>query len=94
MSRNRKLFELSDAEINRILFCDDTDRKDALVLDDKDIDFIENNVAEMEANSNTEDISVIIDPPIDAIIMIMLENPQAFIFHNHRRCSLGLHGKQ
>ena len=70
MSRSRKLFELSDAEINRILFCDDSDTEDALVLDDKDIDFIEDDVAEIEGNSNTEDISVIIDSPIDAMIPV------------------------
>ena len=70
MSRSRKLFELSDAEINCILFCNDSDTEDALVLDDEDIDFIENDVAEMKANSNTEDISVIIDPFIDAMIPV------------------------
>ena len=61
---------MSDAEINRILFCDDSDTEDALVLDDEDIDFIEDDVAEMKANSNTEDISVIIDTPIDAMIPV------------------------
>ena len=70
MSRSRKLFELSDTKINRILVYDDSDTEDALVLDDEDIDFIEDDVAEMEANSNTEDISVIIDPPIDAMIPV------------------------
>ena len=70
MSRSRKLFELSDTEINRILFCNDSDTEDALVLDDEDIDFIEDDVAEMEENSNSEDISVIIDPPIDVMIPV------------------------
>ena len=70
MSRSRKLFEFSDAEINRILFCDDSDTENALVLDDENIDFMEDNVAEMEANWNTEHISVIIDPPIDAMIPV------------------------
>ena len=58
MSRSQKLFELSDAEINRILFCDDSDTEDALVIDDEDIDFIEDDVAEMKTISNTVDISI------------------------------------
>ena len=58
MSRSQKLFELSDAEINRILFCDDSDTEDALVIDDEDIDFIEDDVAEMKTISKTVDISI------------------------------------
>ena len=61
---------MSDIEINRILFCNDSDTEDALVLDDEDINFIEDDVAKMEANLNTEDISVIIDSPIDAMIPV------------------------
>ena len=70
MSRSRKQFQLTDAEINRILFCDESDTEDALVLDDEDIDFLEDDVTQMEESSNTEDIMVVIDPPNDAMVPV------------------------
>ena len=48
---------MTDAEINRILFCDETE-------------FLEDDVTQMEASSNTEDINVVIDPPNDAVIPV------------------------
>ena len=66
----QKQFWLTDAEINRILFCDECDTKDALILDDDDIYFLEDNVTQMEANSNTGDINVVIDPSKDAMILV------------------------
>ena len=70
MSRSRKQFQLTDAEINRILFCEESDTEDALVLDDEDIDFLEDDVTQMEESSNTEDIMVVIDPPNDAMVPV------------------------
>ena len=66
----QKQFWLTDAEINRILFCDECDTKDALILDDDDFYFLEDNVTQMEANSNTGDINVVIDPSKDAMILV------------------------
>ena len=68
MSSGRNRFQLNDAEINRILFCDDSNTEDVLVLEDENIDFI----IEMEVNSNTEDIEVIMDPPNDTMVNINL----------------------
>ena len=66
----QKQFWLTDAEINRILFCDESDTEDALILDDDDIYFLEDDVTQMEANSNTGDINVVIDPSKDAMIPV------------------------
>ena len=77
MSSGRNRFQLNDAEINRILFCDDSDTEDVLVLEDENIDFI----VEMEANSNTEDIDVIMDPPNDTMVSVD-EGDAPSNFHN------------
>ena len=63
-------FQLNDAEINRIFFSDDNNKEHVLVLEDEDIDFIEDDIVEMDANSNTEDIDVIMDPPNDTMVPV------------------------
>ena len=66
----QKQFWLTDAEINRILFCNESDTEDALILDDKYIYFLEDDVTQMNANSNTGVINVVIDPSKDAMIPV------------------------
>ena len=61
---------MTDAEINRILFCDESDTENALIPDDEDIYFLEDDVTRLEANSNTGDINVVIDPPNDTMIPV------------------------
>ena len=70
MSRSRKQFWLTDAEINLILFCDESDTEDSLILDDEDINFLDDDATQMEGYSNIGVINVVINLPNDAMIWV------------------------
>ena len=51
MSNNKdKVFHLNAAEVNQILFCDESDTEDALPLDDEDINFLESDMDLLSIN--------------------------------------------
>lgn len=65
-SKNRlRLFEVNENSVNQLLFCNDSDTEDALALDDEDIGFLEDDIAQMNLNANTDDdpVEVYIEPP-------------------------------
>ena len=66
-AQKQKLFQLQDTEIQQILFCDNSDTEDGLELDNEDLQFLEQDVEQIEQNpdigqSNPE---VIIEPALD-----------------------------
>ena len=58
-----KVFEVTDKEVNRILFSDDSDDEEQLLLDDEDLEFLENDFDYVESNDNADKIEVVIQPP-------------------------------
>ena len=61
MSFKKRLFQPSKHELNQILFCDDSNTEDALELDNADIEFLENDVENMQANDSVERMEVVIE---------------------------------
>ena len=57
------VFEVTDKEVNRILFGDDSDEEEQLVLDDEDLEFLKNDFDYVESNDNADKIEVVIQPP-------------------------------
>ena len=48
-NKANKVFEVTDKEVNRILFGDDGDDEEQLLLDDEDLEFLENYLDYVEA---------------------------------------------
>ena len=60
MSKKRnKVFEVTDENINRILFVDDSDAEEDLFLDEEDLNFVQSNV-------EIEKVEVVIEPAASA----------------------------
>ena len=63
-TRNKKLFILTESDINGILFCDTSDTEGELQLDVEDLGFLENDVDDIEKSGhNEEPVEVLIKPP-------------------------------
>ena len=65
MSNNKdKVFHLNAAEVNQILFCDESDTEDALPLDDEDINFLESDMDLLSINRPNAggQMEVVIEP--------------------------------
>ena len=62
-NKANKVFEVTDKEVNRILFGDDSDDEEQLLLDEKDLEFLENDLDCVESNDNVDKIEVVIEPP-------------------------------
>ena len=62
-NKANKVFEVTDKEVNRILFGDDSDDEEQLLLDDEDLEFLENDLDYVESNDNVDKIEVVIEPP-------------------------------
>ena len=62
-NKANKVFEVTDKEVNRILFGDDSDDEEQLLLDDEDLEFLENDFDYVESNDNADKIEVVIRPP-------------------------------
>ena len=58
MSKSTRLFYLKESEVEEILFCDNSDNEDNLILDEEDIQSVEN-----ANHSGDYDAVVVIDPP-------------------------------
>ena len=61
-NKANKVCEVTDIEVNRILFGDDSDNKEQLLLDDADLEFLENDLDYVESNDNVDKIKVVIEP--------------------------------
>ena len=62
-NKANKAFEVTDKEVNRILFGDDSDDKEQLLLDAEDLEFLENDPDCVGSNNNVDKIEVVIEPP-------------------------------
>ena len=62
-NKANKVLEVTDKEVNRILFGDDSDDEEQLLLDDEDLEFLENDCDYVESNDNVDKIGVVIEPP-------------------------------
>ena len=62
-NKANKVFQVTDKEVNRILFDDDSDDEKQLLLDDEDLEFLENYCDYVESNDNVDKIEVVIEPP-------------------------------
>ena len=64
---NTRLCELNEESVNQLLFRDNSDTEDALPLDDEDIGFLEDDLNQMDLNSNNDDdrVEVYIEPQKD-----------------------------
>ena len=49
-AQKQKLFQLQDTEIQQILFCDNSETEDGLELDNEDLQFLEQDVEQIEQN--------------------------------------------
>lgn len=64
MPIRKKLFHLSELEVNQVLFADNSDDEEGLVLDDEDLQFLEQDVEGMQETSEISDtLEVTIEPP-------------------------------
>ena len=84
-AQKQKLFQLQDTEIQQILFCDNSDTEDGLELDNEDLQFLEQDVEQIEQNpdigqSNPE---VIIEPALDPSVSAGFSQNQT-LDSNHR----------
>ena len=61
-NKQKRFFQLSDEKVSQILFCDESDTEDALILDQKDLSFLKNDL-EMLEKSPLDQIEVTIEPP-------------------------------
>ena len=61
MSTKRRLFQLNNTEVNQILFCDDSDTEDVLQLDNKDIRFLESDMATVQEPDSPDQVEVVIE---------------------------------
>ena len=61
-NKQKRFFQLSDEKVSQILFCDESDTEDALILDQKDLSFLKNDI-EMLEESPLDRIKVTIEPP-------------------------------
>ena len=62
-NKANKVFEVTDKEVNRISFGDDSNDKEQLLIDDEDLEFLENDLDYVESNDNVDKIEVVIEPP-------------------------------
>ena len=62
-NKANKVFEVTDKEVNRILFGDDSNDEEQLLLDDENLEFLENDFDYVESNNNVDKIEVVIEPP-------------------------------
>ena len=57
-----RIFQIHDGNVDQILFCDESDTEDALVLDEEDIGFLQEDVEHLEAKNNpNETMEVVIE---------------------------------
>ena len=65
MSTSTRLFYLKESEVEQILFCDNNDNEDNLILDEEDIGFLEEDIQSVENTNHSGDYDavVVIDPP-------------------------------
>ena len=61
-NKQKRFFQLSDEKVSQILFCDESDTEDALILDQEDLSFLKNDIEVLE-ESPLEQIEVTIEPP-------------------------------
>ena len=67
MSKKRnKVFEVTDENINRILFVDDSDAEEDLFLDEEDLNFLEEDINFVQSNVEIEKVEVVIEPAASA----------------------------
>ena len=58
-SKNKlRLFEVNEKSVNQVLFCNDSDTEDALALDDEDLGILEEDLDQLDPNTNNDDDSV------------------------------------
>ena len=62
-NKANKVFEVTDKVVNRILFSDDSDDEEQLLLDDEDLEFLKNDFDYVESKDNADKIEVVIQPP-------------------------------
>ena len=63
---SKRYFQLHDAEIQQLLLCDNSDTEEALVLDEEDLGFLENDVIaveEQKGDVESDPVEVVIEPP-------------------------------
>ena len=65
MSKSTRLFYLKESEVEQILFCDNSNNEDNLILDEEDIGFLEEDIQSVENTNHSGDYDavVVIDPP-------------------------------
>ena len=60
----KKLFHLTESEVNQVLFCDNSDDEEGLTLDDEDLGFLEKDLEFIEKNGEMDYVvEVNIEPP-------------------------------
>ena len=57
-NKANKVFEVTDKEVNRILFGDDSDDEEQLLLNDEDLEVLENDLDYVESNDNVDKIGL------------------------------------
>ena len=62
-NKANKVFEVTDKEVNLILFGDDSNDEEQLLLDDEDLELLENDLDYFESGDNVDKIEVVIEPP-------------------------------
>ena len=62
----KKVFQIQENEIQQLLFCDNSDTEDALMLDEEDIGFLEEDcsVIDCQKNPDQDAVEVTIEPSI------------------------------
>ena len=100
MSTSTRLFYLEESEVEQILFCDNNDNEDNLILDEEDIGFLEEDIQSVENTNHSGDYDavVVIDPPAVGMphhMMLWIPNyPHHRKSLLHRRLNRFLNGKK
>ena len=66
MPIRKKLFHLTESEVNQVLFCDNSDDQEGLTLDDEDLGLLEKDLEFIEKNGE-----------MDYVVEINIEPPQS-----------------
>ena len=60
-NKQKHFFQLTDEKVTQILFCDESDTEDALIVDQEDLSFLKNDIEMLE--NPPDQIEVTIEPP-------------------------------
>ena len=81
-SDTTRIFQINDENVDQILFCDKSDTEEALVLDEEDIGFLQQDVEHLEDNNKANEtmevilnlprLKQVLHIPVDQVIPVML----------------------